>query len=225
MSDALAQRARTHAALSDPSRLAIVDELAVSDRSPSELGRAVGVGSNLVAHHLQVLEDAGLVTRTVSHGDRRRRYVRLTSGTPAAFASPRELRAGGVVFVCTANSARSQLAAALWNQASAVPASSGGTAPAQRVHPEAAAAARRRGLDLPDAPARFERDDVDDRLVVTVCDVAHEDLDGWRWVSGPPLLHWSTPDPARSPGRAAFDATAEALAARVALLSPVVVAP
>ena len=56
---ALEQRAAHHAALGDPIRLTIVDELSVSDRSPIELRRLVGIESNLLAHHLDVLEAAG----------------------------------------------------------------------------------------------------------------------------------------------------------------------
>ena len=53
--------------------------------------------------------------------------------------------------MCTHNSARSQLAAALWTQLTNQPADSAGTHPAARVHPGAVAAARRAGLDLTDA--------------------------------------------------------------------------
>ncbi|MFN7151295.1 MAG: ArsR/SmtB family transcription factor, partial [Microthrixaceae bacterium] len=69
-------RARRHAALSDPARLAIVDELSVSDRSPLELGRDLAMESNLLAHHLDVLEQAGVVVRRRSSGDGRRRCGR-----------------------------------------------------------------------------------------------------------------------------------------------------
>jgi len=106
-------RVRIHAALADPGRLAIVDRLAVSDASPGELARSLGLSTNLLAHHLGVLEDAGLIVKARSEGDRRRVYVRLR---PAAFTGllvPRPVRAPRVVFVCTHNSARSQLAAAL----------------------------------------------------------------------------------------------------------------
>jgi len=42
------ERAAVHAALGDPVRLAIVDELAVSDRSPVELRHLTGIESNLM---------------------------------------------------------------------------------------------------------------------------------------------------------------------------------
>ena len=75
--DSVAERAAVHAALGEPVRLAIVEDLAVSDRSPKELAARFSVPSNLLAHHLDVLEDVGLIERFVSAGDRRRRYVRL----------------------------------------------------------------------------------------------------------------------------------------------------
>ncbi|HMK12938.1 MAG TPA: helix-turn-helix domain-containing protein, partial [Acidimicrobiales bacterium] len=76
----LANRAGRHAALGDATRLAIVDELVASDRAPVELRELTGIDSNLLAHHLDVLEHVGLITRTRSSGDGRRRYVRLVRG-------------------------------------------------------------------------------------------------------------------------------------------------
>ncbi|MEU0157140.1 low molecular weight phosphatase family protein [Micromonospora fulviviridis] len=55
---------------------------------------------------------------------------------------------GRVVFVCTRNSARSQLAAALWSGRTHIAAASAGTKPATRVPPYAVAVAHRRGLAL-----------------------------------------------------------------------------
>src|SRR4051812_20218709 len=141
------QRARIHAALGDPARLAIVDTLVAGDAAPGELGAALDLPTNLVAHHLKVLEDAGLVVRTRSEGDRRRTYVRLEPDALAAIATPALIDAKRVVFVCTQNSARSQLAAAIWSRRSHVPAVSAGTEPAERVHPRAMKVARRHGLD------------------------------------------------------------------------------
>jgi ArsR family transcriptional regulator, arsenate/arsenite/antimonite-responsive transcriptional repressor / arsenate reductase (thioredoxin) len=101
--------------------------------------------------------------------------------------------AGQVLFVCSHNSARSQLAAALWTARTGGVATSAGTHPADRVHPGAVAAATRAGLDLSDAEPRMLDADEQADLVVTVCDQAHEELDpdpGW-W-------HWSLPDPVRT---------------------------
>ncbi len=87
----VAARAAVHAALADPARLQIVDTLGAGDASPSELAAMLAMPSNLLAHHLHALEQAGLVTRRRSEGDRRRSYVRLIpdaldSLTPAASA-------------------------------------------------------------------------------------------------------------------------------------------
>jgi ArsR family transcriptional regulator, arsenate/arsenite/antimonite-responsive transcriptional repressor / arsenate reductase (thioredoxin) len=209
-----------HAALGEPARLAIVDRLVLGDVSPTEIGRELGLPSNLLAHHLKLLEQAGVVERSHSEGDHRRTYLRLR---PQALAGlmPAGLRtAPRVLFVCTHNSARSQLAAALWARQSPVPAASAGTHPAARVHPRAAAVARRRGLSLARArPTRVEEvlDDTD--LVVAVCDKAHEEL-------GPrDRLHWSVPDPARVDTDDAFDQAFQDLADRIDRLVPAVRLP
>ena len=120
----LERRAAVHAALADPARLRITDALDAGDASPSELAAMLQMPSNLLAHHLRVLEEAGLVARRRSDGDRRRTYLRLVPGTLDSLASPGLLPARRVLFVCTANSARSHLAAALWRRASKVPAAS-----------------------------------------------------------------------------------------------------
>ena len=52
------RRAAVHAALGEPVRLAIVDRLGPGDASPGELAEAVGLASNLLAHHLKVLDEA-----------------------------------------------------------------------------------------------------------------------------------------------------------------------
>jgi protein-tyrosine-phosphatase len=216
----LARRAAVHAALGDPHRLAVVDELAISDRAPSELRDKLGIGSNLLAHHLDVLQRTGLIERLSSAGDGRRRYLRLRPDALAAIAEPvATLVARQVLFVCTANSARSQLAAAVWNARHEVPASSAGTRPAAAVRPEAIEAAARAGLDLRSARTRSVTEVTEDPdLVVTVCDVAHEELEILR--EGATLLHWSIPDPARAGTPAAFDEALLGVTNRVLALAP-----
>lgn len=212
----LAERAARYGALSDPLRLAIVDELGRSDRSPSELRALLDVPSNLLAHHLDVLERVGLVARNVSSGDARRRYVRLVPGALPRI-TVRTPSPDDVLFVCTHNSARSQLAAALWQSLTGSTASSAGTHPAEQVHPGAVAAAGRAGLSLEGAtPRQIQRDERMPPLVVTVCDQAHEELH-------PPSnwLHWSVPDPVPVGTDAAFDATVSELRQRIDRLGPV----
>lgn len=210
----LESRARRHAALGDPVRLAIADDLAVSDRSPGELARRHGLSSNLLAHHLDVLEAAGLVVRTTSSGDGRRRYVRLLHDRLAGLTVGGGLAEGPVLFVCTHNSARSQLAAALWVRERGGVASSAGTHPATEVHPGAMAAAARAGLDLTgNRPRRLDEVEESPVQVVTVCDRAHEELspDGAWW-------HWSIPDPLDEPTEASFDRALSRIASRIELI-------
>jgi protein-tyrosine-phosphatase len=168
----------------------VIDALGVGDRSPGDLAAELDMPSNLLAHHLKVPEEAGLIERVRSESDRRRTYVRsvpsaLVALTEASgFGAPR----GRVVFVCTANSARSQLAAALWADR-AGPAASAGTHPAQRIHPGAVRVARRHGLRLlADAPRAYDDVVTSDDTVVTVCDAADREV-------GRAHVHWSVPDP------------------------------
>ena len=138
-SSELRERARVHAALGEPARLAIVDRLVLGDASPTELAQDLGLPSNLLAHHLKLLEQAGILERSRSEGDRRRTYLRLRANALAGLKPAGARSAPRVVFVCTHNSARSQLAAALWAGQSPVPATSAGTHPVARIHPRAAA--------------------------------------------------------------------------------------
>jgi ArsR family transcriptional regulator, arsenate/arsenite/antimonite-responsive transcriptional repressor / arsenate reductase (thioredoxin) len=214
----LEQRARRHAALGEPARLAIVERLLLSDASPTELGHELGLSSNLLAHHLGLLEQAGLVTRSRSQADHRRTYVRLDHGALADLVPVDVRHAARVVFVCTANSARSPLAAALWSRRSRLPAASAGTEPAARVHPGTVAAARRHGLSL--GHARTQHLDAVLRpgdLVVAVCDNAHEHAaraEDW--------LHWAVSDPVAVGTDAAFDAAIGELSDRIERLVPAV---
>jgi protein-tyrosine-phosphatase len=216
----LERRAAMHAALGEPVRLAIVDDLASSDRSPSEIGARHRLPTNLLAHHLDVLESAGLVVRTASSGDGRRKYVQLVPGVLDGLHHPPVQLADRVLFLCSRNSARSQLAAALWSARTGRPADSAGTHPAPAVHRAAVAAARRAGLDLaaatPKVVARIPRG----VQVVTVCDRAHEELEpGRAW------WHWSLPDPVEAGTAAAFDATVTELERRIAAVQPAAVRP
>ena len=207
-------RAARHAALGDPSRLAVVDALVRADRAPVELQDLFGRPSNLLSHHLDVLEQVGLITRTRSSGDGRRRYVHLLVHALDGLVPRARLPRQRALFVCTQNSARSQLAAVLWRQLTGTAASSAGTEPAKRVHPGALAAARRAGLDLAGAsPRSIETGGKARGLVITVCDRAHEAL-----APGVDWLHWSIVDPVPLGTGAAFDATLEELRSRITSL-------
>ena len=211
--DDLVRRAQLHAAVGDPVRLGIVEDLATSDRSPMELAGAFGLASNLLAHHLDVLQQAGLIERLVSAGDRRRRYVRLVRDPLAGLGLATARVAGSVLFVCSHNSARSQLAAAMYRDRTGHLASSAGTYPADQVHPGALAAARRANLDLSNATPRLLQPGDTADVVVTVCDRAHEELQpGADW------WHWSIPDPVTAGTDDAFDAVIADLDSRIETL-------
>jgi ArsR family transcriptional regulator, arsenate/arsenite/antimonite-responsive transcriptional repressor / arsenate reductase (thioredoxin) len=225
----MAARAALHRALGDETRLAMVTALELSDRSPKELGELVRVPTNLLAFHLDVLEEVGLIARTASQGDARRRYVTLVRERLGSLTAPAVLEpVERVLFVCTANSARSQLAAHLWQARTGLPALSAGTEPAEVVHPLAVTVARRGGLDLADAaPTSYHDVDLPPDLVVSVCDRAHESEIAFDVLT----LHWSVPDPVGGDVDT-FARTFEDLAERIDLLAraatgqdPLVAAP
>jgi ArsR family transcriptional regulator, arsenate/arsenite/antimonite-responsive transcriptional repressor / arsenate reductase (thioredoxin) len=135
----------------------------------------------------------------------------------AAFADPRRPGLTGppparaavrVLFVRTANSARLHLA-------SSVPAVSAGTHPAPAIDPGAIAAAARHRLPLPRLRPRYISEvRHDGHLIITVCDLAHEELGEVT------AVHWSIPDPVPAGDPASFDAALAQLADRVGRLAP-----
>lgn len=212
-----ARRARVHRAMGDTHRLALVDALSLSDRTPGQLRQATGLSWNLLAFHLGVLEDAGVVARRVSEGDRRRRYVRLRAEALDELANGgSSLPVGSVLFVCSGNAARSPFAAHLWCQRAGTSAWSAGTRPAPAVHPLAVEAAAGYGVDLGRVrPRGYEEVAEPYDVVVSVCDRAGED-------TPPPArlaLHWSVPDPVAAGDRVAFEAAFADLAERVTRLA------
>lgn len=216
----LERRTGIFAALADQTRLRIVDLLTLGDLSSSEIGSTLDLRSNLIAHHLGVLESAQIISRTPSESDRRRNYIGLRPEVfdtlaPASVAPPRR-----VLFVCTANSARSQLAEAIWRDTSAIAVASAGTRPAASVNPGATASAARHGLTIATAHPPQHVDDVraDGDLVITVCDDAHERL------RDADDLHWSIRDPARVGTAAAFDDAFDTLFQRIRSFSARLVA-
>lgn len=216
----LRRRAQVHAALGDPARLAIVDALLFGDASPGALAEMLSLPTNLFAHHVKVLEAAGLIRRTRSEGDRRRTYLRLEfAALTSLLWRPRLEQAGRLVFVCTRNSARSQLAAALWRDRTGQPAVSAGTRPAPDVHPRTVQVARRHGLAVTSTgTASMEEVVHDDDVIIAVCDNAFEELAE----RARPRLHWSIPDPVRHDSDAAFEQVYREISERIDRLVPAV---
>jgi len=209
-------RAKGHAALGDRRRLSIVDQLALGDLTVSELSKTLQMEGNLLAHHLEVLEQADLITRRVSEGDHRRRYVSLRWQSLPAPIDLSPLSTKRASFVCTHNSARSQFAAALWRQMNDAEAWSAGTQPADQVHPRAVKVAARFGLDLSHAtPTGYESLPDEPDLIISVCDRARE--------SGVPDAaeshHWSIADPVPVGTLKAFRSAFEEIATRIERLA------
>ncbi len=116
-----------------------------------------------------------------------------------------------VLFLCTGNSCRSQMAEAIVNSrlGEEWEAVSAGTRPAGYVHPNALAALAEMGIDWRGRASKHVDDfrDVSIDLVVTVCDDAAENCPIWLPVLGTQAqggrakrVHLGFPDPAKATG-------------------------
>lgn len=208
----LAERANAHAALGDTRRLDIADHLALGDHTVAELAALTGMRGNLLAHHLDVLETAGLIERHTSEGDHRRRYVSLRRDRPPSGLHSLELANEDLLFVCTHNSARSQFAAAWWQEKTGHLAESAGSYPSLEVHPKAVSVAAEFGIDISRAkPTGYDQITTNPALVVSVCDRAREG----GIPAGTQHLHWSVPDPVTVGTMTAFRTAFSEIADRV----------
>lgn len=126
-----------------------------------------------------------------------------------------------ILFLCTGNAARSQMADAIANgfHGDVVEAVSAGSRPAGWVHPLAIRAMAGVGIDIRDAVSKgadqFLEQEFD--VVVTVCDSAAQDCPTWPGAKR--IEHWPIEDPSwtADPGEAekAFEATRDDLARRI----------
>lgn len=237
--------------IADPLRWQLVRELARSDRRVHELTALAGKPQNVVSYHLRELRTAGLVSARRSSADGRDSYYRvdlarcgrLLSATGSALHPGLRLRlapaepvrrrghAPRVLFLCTGNSARSQMAEALLVELSghAVEARSAGSHP-KLLHPMAVRVMAERGIDISGHPTkhlrRFTRMRFDQ--VITLCDRVREVCP--EFPRRPPLAHWSIPDPALEDEAddaryGAFSRTAEDLESRMAFVLPLLTGP
>jgi protein-tyrosine-phosphatase len=102
------------------------------------------------------------------------------------------------LFVCLHNAGRSQMSAALFEQAAAGRhrALSAGTTPADRVHPEVVAVMRELGIDLSDrTPRRLTRELAEQADVVVTMGCG----DQCPYVPGKRYVDWDLPDPSGRP--------------------------
>ncbi|CAN5614197.1 arsenate reductase ArsC [soil metagenome] len=106
-----------------------------------------------------------------------------------------------VLFLCTHNSARSQMAEALLRHhgADTVEVYSAGTEPGQ-VHPLAVRAMAESGIDISGAESKSLDQFVDQKFdyVITVCDRANESCP--VFLGDPNRIHWSFEDPSAATG-------------------------
>ena len=211
-------------------RWRLVTELCDSDHKVGELAMATGQAQNLVSYHLRLLREAGLIRERRGSADARDIYYSLdrravTRGLLGALAainpgaglltSEQRLGAGrkarpiSVLFLCTGNSARSQIAEAILREQGEgrVMVRSAGTHPVG-VHPQVYHALAARGIEVgklrSKSVAQFEGHAFD--YVVTLCDIVR--TQPMRLVGKPRLIHWSIPDPAMARGGRAAMATA-----------------
>jgi ArsR family transcriptional regulator len=219
--------------LADDTRWRLVGALRHSDRQAVELATELNLPQNLLSYHLGLLRQAGLVQAHRSDADARATYygldlaalrrahqrLGLSLALPGGAASA--LPSEPVVFLCTHNSARSQMAEGWLRTLSAghVPSRSAGTHPG-RLHPLAVEAMREVGVDIGYQHSKGMETlaGIEARVAVTVCDLAREECNPVAF--SPLQLHWSIADPAQVQGSraeqlAAFRATRDQLRTRV----------
>ncbi len=229
-----------------PLRWQLLGELARSDLMVHELTDRVGQQQNLVSYHLAKLRDGRLVSARRSSADGRDTYytvdvsrfgdlltatgaalhpgLRLVPPPPVTYRA-REPKAR-VLFLCTGNSARSQMAEALVERFSggSVAAASAGSNP-KPLHPNAVRVMRKHGIDISGNRTKHLDEFLSERFdrVITLCDRVREVCP--EFPRHPELVHWSMPDPAAEGANnresyPAFERTAGELETRIGFLIP-----
>ena len=218
-----------------PLRWRLLTELARSDRQVRELTGLLGQPQNLVSYHLGRLRAGGLVSARRSSADRRDAYYRVDLArcgellaeagqalhpglalVPAP-AEPVRTRTR-VLFLCTGNSARSQMAEGLLGQlgGGAVEAASAGSHP-KRLHPDAVRVMREHGIDISGHRAKHLDTFAGQRFgyVISLCDRVREACP--EFPGHPQVTHWSIADPSED-GYPAFRQVAAELRTRIGFL-------
>ena len=232
--------------LGHPLRWRLLTELARSDRKVRELAELLRRRQGLVSYHLGCLRTARLVSMRRSSADGRDAYytIDLTrcgeliaataealhpalrlqpAATPSLGSAPDESPVR-ILFLCTGNSARSQMAEALLDHLGrgAAVAVSAGSHP-KSLHPNAVRAMNEWGIDISGRRTK-KLDEFSDQhfdIVVTLCDRLREICP--EFTGTPQLVHWSIADPS-SPAASdeesypAFQQVASELAKRIRFL-------
>ena len=246
MEDILAQPPDVLKLVAHEVRWKLLQHLSQSDYRVGDLVERLQLPQNLVSYHLKQLRQGHLVTERRSSADERAIFysldlkqlqdLYLTAGEmlhPGVIAdvfalpfhtngSHRQLR---VLFLCTENSARSQMAEALLRHLShgTIEAFSAGSIPAEQIHPLARRCMQECGIDISQQyPKHFEmfRGQHFD-AIVTVCDRVMESCP--TFPDDPERIHWSFLDPAIVQGTEedqfhAFEQTSLQLSIRIRFL-------
>ncbi|MEV4807737.1 MarR family transcriptional regulator [Nonomuraea sp. NPDC049421] len=233
-----------------PVRWQLLSELAHSDRQVRELTALIGQRQSLTSYHLGQLRAGGLVTMRRSSADKRDAYysldlaacrallmqagaalhpgLQLIPATPLPPADgpdrPSSQPMVRVLFLCTGNSSRSQMAEAILRRmgGSRAEVFSAGSDP-KPIHPDAVRVLRERGLDLNGHRPKHLSEFVEQRFdhVISLCDRVREVCP--EFPGAPETAHWSLPDPAAEDtdherGYPAFVRTADELTTRIQFL-------
>ncbi|KIH96743.1 ArsR family transcriptional regulator [Streptomonospora alba] len=227
-----------------PVRWQLMNELARSDRMVRELTALVGQRQSLTSYHLGQLCGVGLVTKRRSSADGRDTYYSLdlatcrdrlaeagaalhpglrlvpAASTPAPDGTQRSRSPLRVLFLCTGNSSRSQMAEALAEQLSGgrIAAASAGSRP-KELHPHAVRVMRERGVDISGRRSTHFGEFAEERFdrVISLCDRVREACP--EFPGNPETAHWSIADPASGEaGYPAFVRTADVLTTRIRFL-------
>jgi protein-tyrosine-phosphatase/DNA-binding transcriptional ArsR family regulator len=225
-------------------RWRLVSLLARGDYQVHELVRMIEQPTNLVSYHLKRLKTGKLVRERRSSADGRDIYYSLDldrvrglylatgeaihpglrfASEPSAVAAQEPTSPARVLFLCTHNSARSQLAEGILRQLThgRVEVFSAGSEPSS-IHPEAVRVLESFGIDPSQQHAKhldqYRNQPFD--YVITVCDRVRESCPVFP--GDPERIHWSFPDPAaiedEGQRRQAFDQTATQLMTRIRYL-------
>ena len=224
--------------LANDVRWGLLKALTTSDHQVNELVTLLQQPMNLVSYHLKKMRDEALVTTRRSEADGRDVYYSLdlnrlrqlfieteqalhpAMGVMLPTFDPKSLLHQSVLFVCTHNSARSQMAEGLLRHLSygRLEVTSAGSHPTA-VHPDAIRAMDQFGIDIRQQHSRlldnFKGQPFD--IVITVCDKAREVCP--TFPGSGQQMHWGFPDPVSivdDDERAeAFEFTAQRLKSRI----------
>ena len=227
-------------------RWKILSILVRSDYCVQELVRLLEQPQNLVSYHLRRLREQDIITERRSTADGRDIYYsldldvlhRLYFSTGEALhpalsnveatiekeVPPLSRKPVRVLFLCTANSARSQMAEALLRHLSQgqVEVFSAGSHPTS-LHPYAVQAMAAMGIDISGQQSKHYNQYLNQSFdrIITVCDRIRESCPNFP--GDPEHIHWSFPDPAAQEGSEearyhAFEQTALQLTNRIRFL-------